>query len=285
MSDETSKKVERVDAHQHFWVYSKEEYGWMDSSMGVLMRDYLPDNLLPILEEYKIDGSIAVQARPSLEENEFLLKLSQMNPKILGIVGWLDFCGSGLEEKLERYNSYQVIKGYRAMVQDMPKPSKFLKSEPFNKGVAILQNTGKLYELLIKENDLPAAVSFCQRHDRAAIVLCHMGKPIVPKGDMCFWEEHLKELAALSHVSVKISGIVTEAYWGKWTKAQLVPYLVMALEAFGPERVLFGSDWPVCLLSASVKDVYSLACEATNIFSDHEKELFWGKNAVRIYKL
>ncbi|MDR2353326.1 MAG: amidohydrolase family protein [Deltaproteobacteria bacterium] len=285
MTNGIVKSALRIDAHQHFWRYSKALYSWIDSSMEILKRDYLPVDLKPVLEKHQMNGSLAVQARASDEENSFLLELRKDHPFILGIVGWLDFCAPSLSAQLERLNSYSAIKGYRAMVQDMPSPSDFLESDAFNKGVKLLQDTSKVYELLIHEADLPAAVSFCRRHDRAPIVLCHLGKPDVKNGNPSFWEKILKNLASLSHVSVKISGIVTEAEWGKWTTSLLLPYLERTLQFFGPERILFGSDWPVCLLSAKTGEVYSLASKLAEILSTAEKELFWGKNAERIYCL
>ncbi|MDR2354216.1 MAG: amidohydrolase family protein [Deltaproteobacteria bacterium] len=285
MTGKNIKKPLRVDSHQHFWNYTSHEYSWIDESMEVLRRDFLPQELAGILLKHKMDGSIAVQARGSLVENDFLLKLSEDHQSILGIVGWLDFFSDSFMHDLKRFNSYQKMKGYRAMVQDEPQPSKFLEDEIFNKGITLIQKCGKVYELLIRENDLPAALSFCKRHDHGPIVLCHMGKPMVKSHIFGFWEDNLKKLASLSHVYVKISGIVTEANWGKWTTQELLPYFEKTINFFGPQRVLFGSDWPVCLLSGTFDEVYSLANEGAKILSKSEMDLFFGENAKRIYDL
>jgi L-fuconolactonase len=251
-----------------------------------LQRDFLPDDLDPILEKHNMDGSIAVQAGASLAENNFLLSLSVRHPKILGVIGWIDFCGTDLEERLEQYGDFKKMMGFRAMVQDALNPTEFLKLKAFNKGVDLFQKHGsRVYELLIKESAMPEALEFCKRHDQGPIVLCHLGKPNLRDPKRSAWNVWFPKLAELEHVSVKISGIVTEADWSKWSQAQLLPYLEKAMECFGSKRIMFGSDWPVCLLAADVNDVYSLAEVAAAALSATEKEMFFGGNAANIYAL
>jgi L-fuconolactonase len=253
--------------------------------MRVLKQDYLPDDLSPLLESYDFSGSIAVQARGDTKENLFLLELAAQNPQILGIVGWLNFCDEDIENELSCWNSHSLIKGYRTLLQDEESPSDFLASKAFNRGIKALQKTGKVYELLISEKDLPAAIKFCSLHDAGPIVLCHMGKPDVERGSLADWALKLSMLAQLPHVFCKISGIVTEAKWCSWSLIQLIGYLEKAIEIFGTQRILYGSDWPVCLLSGTYSQVLTIAKAASYSFSDNELNLFWGENAARIYQL
>jgi L-fuconolactonase len=278
-------RPQRVDAHQHFWRYAPADYPWMGEAMGALKRDHLPQDLIPILERRGMDGTVAVQARASLEENEFLLSLAESHPQVLGVVGWLDFTDPGVAGELERLGDRPALKGYRHLVQDERDPSAFLAFGPFNAGIAALQKAGRLYELLVHSRDLAAAAKFCARHDRAPIVLCHLGKPDLQRETASEFAERLAPLARLPHVHCKISGLVTEARWGRWQAAELLPYLWAALELFGPGRALFGSDWPVCLCAAGIDEVYQLAEAAAAELSEGERDLFWGLNAVRLYNL
>jgi L-fuconolactonase len=280
-----TSKIKRVDAHQHFWRYTPEEYSWMDDRMTTLRRDYLPNDLLPVLLRHGMDGSIAVQARADVKEKSFLLELARDNPQILGVVGWLDFRAKDVESRLERWNDHRVMKGYRYMVQDEKNPSAFLASDDFNAGISVLQKSGKLYELLIHSKDLPAAAKFCARHDKAPIALCHMGKPSVRNETVSEWLDKLALLARYEHVHCKISGLVTEACWKDWRASELIEFIYVALDLFGSDRVMFGSDWPVCLCAADVDDVYKLAESASLALTQNERELLWGRNAIRLYGL
>lgn len=283
VSDSTS--CGRVDAHQHFWRYAPADYAWMDESMAVLKQDYLPDQLAPVLQRHKMSGCVAVQARPDLSENGFLLALAEAHPMVLGVVGWLDFLAADLDLLLELGNVHPRMKGYRAMVQDAPDPAALLADERFNAGVAAVQRSGKVYELLIHAKELEAAARFCARHDKSPIVLCHLAKPDVRAGDLADWAARMAPLAALPHVACKLSGLITEAPWRAWTPEQLLPYMHAALDLFGPERIIFGSDWPVCLCAGSVDDVYALTAAALASLSENDQTAIWGGNARKIYGL
>lgn len=277
--------VWRVDAHQHFWRYGAEEYGWIGEGMDVLKRDFLPDELRLELDGQGVYGTVAVQARGTEAETDFLLGLAATYPWILAVVGWIDLRADDLEARLEARASSAVLKGYRHQVQDEPSPSAFLEDGRFNRGVERLQRRGKVYEVLIRSHDIPAAAAFCGRHDLGPLVLDHLGKPDVRHESAAEWGKRVRPLAALEHVSCKLSGLITEAPWRAWKERDLLPYLDVALECFGPERLLFGSDWPVCLLSGSYGQVRGLAEAATASLSETEREAVFGGNARRVYGL
>ena len=205
--------VWRVDAHQHFWRFDPASYGWIGDGMDVLKRDFLPAELRFELDIRHIGGSVAVQARASEAETDFLLGLAASNPWILAVVGWIDLRADDLEARLEARASSAVLKGYRHQVQDEPSPSAFLEDGRFNRGVETLQRAGKLYEVLIRAKDLPAAIAFCGRHDLGPLVLDHLGKPDVRHESAAEWARRIAPLAALEHVSCKLSGLITETHW------------------------------------------------------------------------
>ena len=240
--------VWRVDAHQHFWRFDPAAYGWIGDDMAVLKRDFLPAELRFELDIRHIGGSVAVQARASEAETDFLLGLASSNPWILGVVGWIDLRAGDLESRLEARASSAVLKGYRHQVQDEPSPSAFLEDGRFNRGVETLQRGGKVYEVLIHAKDL------ARRHCllRAARIWgrsCWITSASRTSGheSAAEWARRIAPLAAQEHVSCKLSGLITEAHWHGWDERDLLPYLDAALECFGPSRLLFGSDWPVCL--------------------------------------
>lgn len=274
----------RIDAHQHFWQYQSKDYPWITEDMPALKKDCLPKDLLPLLEQYAIDGCIAVQARANIAENQFLVSLAEQYPWILGIVGWLDLCATDVSEKLAQYNENKMIKGYRHLVQDEANPSLFLENKAFNQGVAAVLQQNKVYEVLIHSKDLMAASHFCARHDNHILVLDHLGKPNITKESATEWAAHLKPLAKQAHVYCKLSGIITEA-GNQWTEEQIFPFIEQALLLFGAERLMFGSDWPVCLLAGQYQQVYQLIEKAILKLSKDEQQAIWGGNACQVYQL
>lgn len=275
----------RVDAHQHFWRYAPGEFDWMGEGMSALRRDFLPPDLRMLLDRQGIGASVAVQARASEEETDFLIGLAEENPWILGVIGWIDLRADDLEERLERRGGTPVLKGYRHQVEDEPSPRSFLEDGRFNRGVDAVLRRGKVYEVLVRSADLDAVAGFCARHDQGRLVLDHLGKPDVLREDLTTWDKRLKPLAEQEHVVCKLSGLVTEARWGAWRPEELLPYFAVALERFGPDRLLFGSDWPVCLLSGDYARVCALAEAATASLSGPEREAVWGGTARRVYGL
>lgn len=242
----------RLDAHQHFWRYEPAEYGWIDGRMGVLKRDFLPADLAPELRAAGLDGTIAVQARCSLDETRFLLALAREHRWIAGVVGWVDLTSPDAERDLDRLTGEEKLVGIRHLVQDEPDDA-FLLREDFARGVSLLAGRGLVYDVLIHPRHLRVAARFVERFPEQRFVLDHLAKPPIAAGPAAArgpWADDLRALAEHPHVACKLSGLVTEAAWDAWTPADLVPYLDVAYEAFGPERVMFGSDWPVCLLAA-----------------------------------
>ena len=269
----------RLDAHQHFWRYDAAAYPWIGRDMGSLRRDFQPDDLRPLLDTAGLDGCIAVQARACTSETDQLLNLAQRYPWIRAVVGWLDLCASDLEQSLERWAQNPVLRGFRHQLQDESSPADFMQNPAFNRGLNSLQRQGLVYEVLVKARDLGAVTQLFQQHDQHHLVLDHLGKPDVQANDLKAWTQQLAALAALPHVSCKLSGLITEAHWQDWHSAQLTPYLHTALELFGPERLMFGSDWPVCLLASD----YQATCSLVGSVSQHAA--VWGGTACRVYNI
>ena len=269
----------RLDAHQHFWRYDAAAYPWIGRDMGSLRRDFQPDDLRPLLDTAGLDGCIAVQARACTSETDQLLNLAQRYPWIRAVVGWLDLCASDLEQSLERWAQNPVLRGFRHQLQDESSPADFMQNPAFNRGLNSLQRQGLVYEVLVKARDLGAVTQLCQQHDQHHLVLDHLGKPDVQANDLKAWTRQLAALAALPHVSCKLSGLITEAHWQHWSSAQLTPYLHTALELFGPERLMFGSDWPVCLLASD----YQATCTLVDSVTQHPA--IWGGTACRVYNI
>ncbi|MFO2462802.1 amidohydrolase family protein [Pseudomonas sp. 15FMM2] len=275
----------RLDAHQHFWRYDAASYPWITAGMDCLRRDFQPDDLQPLLDASGFDGCIAVQARTCESETDQLLALAERYPWIRAVVGWVDLCSSDLEQSLERWTQASVLRGFRHQIQDESSPAEFMQNPAFGRGLASLQRQGLVYEVLIKSPDLGAATALCQQHDRHAMVLDHLGKPDVQTNDLKAWAKQLAPLAALPHVSCKLSGLITQAHWQGWSDAQLAPYLHTALELFGPERLMFGSDWPVCLLAGVYADTCTLLDGALQGLSASEQAAIWGANACALYRI
>ena len=269
----------RLDAHQHFWRYDAAGYPWIDRAMDGLRRDFQPDDLRPLLDAAGLDGCIAVQARACASETDQLLALAARYPWIRAVVGWVDLCAGDLEQSLERWAQAPVLRGFRHQLQDESSPADFMQNPAFNRGLATLQRRGVVYEVLIKAQDLGAATTLCQQHDQHHMVLDHLGKPDVQANDLKAWAQQLAPLAALPHVSCKLSGLITEAHWQHWNSAQLTPYLHTALELFGPERLMFGSDWPVCLLAGEYAHTRNLVASVA------QHPAIWGGTACRVYNI
>jgi L-fuconolactonase len=275
----------RVDAHQHFWTYTPQDYPWIDERHAPLQRDFLPDDLKPLLDQHGIDGCIAVQARQSPDETDALLAHATTHPWVLGVVGWVDLRANDLDAQLARWATAPKLVGFRHLVQDEPAPSLFLQDPAFARGMRQLQHCGLAYDVLVKDKDLHAATDFCQRHDQHHLILDHLGKPDLSLEDPIAWAERLAPLAALPHVACKLSGLITEADWQQWRPGELLPYFYLALELFGPDRLMFGSDWPVCQLAGSYGEVHHLFDTAISSLSSAEQDALRGGTALRLYGL
>jgi L-fuconolactonase len=272
-----------IDAHVHFWEYNKLKDAWITDEMKVLQSDFLPRNLQPILEENKINGIIAVQADQSENETRFLLELANENPMIKGIVGWVDLQNENLENKLLYYSKHSIIKGFRHIVQS--EPDGFLQNKRFRNGIKILRDFGFTYDILIYENQLKETIGFVNKFPDQKFIIDHCGKPSIKNNQIKEWENLMNELAGNKNIYCKLSGLITEAKWKDWNEKDFYPYLNVVFESFGTNRLLFGSDWPVMLLSGTYTKWKSLLENYMNDFSQKEKQKVFSENAIQFYNL
>lgn len=274
----------RIDAHQHFWIYTPYEYGWIDDSMAALRCDFLPAHLKPELERNGFDGSIAVQARQTLEETRWLLELASGTPYIRGVVGWVDLQSQQVRSQLEAFAQNPKLVGIRHIVQSEP-DDRFLLRPDFLRGISTLAEFDLAYDILIYPRHLSVAAEFVSRFPSQRFVLDHLAKPPIKSGEVKSWAQGLQELAAFPNVFCKLSGLVTEAGWRHWKPEHFMPYLDRAFECFGPERLMIGSDWPVCTVAASYANTLDIV---RNYISEHPpqvREAVLGGNAARFWKL
>lgn len=272
-----------IDTHQHFWTYDPDEDGWIDGTMAALRRDFLPADVQRDMAAAGVSAAIAVQARQSLEETGRLLDLADRHPFIAGVVGWVDLQAPGLDGDLERLSRHPRLVGVRHIVQG--EPDGFLERPAFLRGVGRLERYGLTYDILVYARQLPAAVRLARAFPRQRFILDHLGKPDVRAREYREWRRHFNLLAAVPNVCCKMSGLVTEADWASWTPATLRPYLDAALEAFGPGRLMIGSDWPVCTLAGTYKDVIDATLDAISEYSSAEQELMRSGTARHTWKL
>ena len=273
----------RVDSHQHFWNYDANKHSWISDDMQVLRSDFLPQNIFPHLQQNGLDGCVAVQADQSDEETKFLLNLASEHPFIKGVVGWVDLKSDNLAEQLETYKGEKKLKGFRHIVQD--EPDGFMTEPAFIKGVKTLVDFGYTYDILIFHNQLPEALQFVDKLPKMRLVIDHCAKPDIKNGEFDQWKSNIEELAVHDHVFIKISGLVTEANWKEWKVEHFKKYIDVVVNAFGEDRIMFGSDWPVCRLAATYDQVVELASKATDHLTSTQLDLFFGKNASRFYNL
>ena len=274
----------RVDAHQHFWRYEPVEYGWIDESMPRLRRDFLPRDLVPEMARAGVDACVAVQARHSLGETRWLLGLADAHPFIGGVVGWVDLQAPDLRAQLETLRRHRKLVGIRHIAQSEP-DDRFLVRPAVVRGVAMLAEFDLAYDILVYRRQLPAAAELAGLLPRQRFVLDHLGKPDIRGREFKIWERDVRALAAHANVSAKLSGLVTEADWQRWTAADIRPYLDVAFDCFGPERLMIGSDWPVCTLAANYQRTLSVVTDYLAARPANERDAVLGGNAVRFWKL
>lgn len=273
----------KVDSHQHFWIFDPVRDSWITPEMETIQRDFLPADLKPVLEENGIDGCIAVQSDQSDAETEFLLHLADANDFIKGVVGWIDLRAANLYDRLEVCSQFEQLKGFRHIVQG--EPEGFLLQPGFIKGVGQLAAFDFTYDILIYPNQLSEAFEFARKLPNVRFVLDHIAKPFIKKGESDSWAKDIEKLSELPNVSCKISGMVTEADWYTWKKSDFEPYINVVLEAFGTKRLLFGSDWPVCLVAAKYADIKEIVTDYIDSLSKSEQLNIMGNNAVKFYNL
>ena len=274
-----------IDSHHHLWKYSAAEYGWMGPQMQIIRRDFLPGDLETLTHHFGIDGTVAVQARQTLEETSWLLSLAEQHPVIRGVVGWVPLTeGAGVKSHLERFAGQRKLRGVRHVIHDEADPRYILRDD-FNAGVSVLPDFGLRYDILIFERHLPAAIEFVDRHPQQVFVVDHVAKPRIKDQVMSPWDRNLRELARRQNVYCKLSGMVTEADLQTWTPEGLQPYIDVVLEAFGPRRVMYGSDWPVLLLAGDYSRWFGTVKNAIGKLSQAEQDRIMGGTAVEAYGL
>lgn len=273
-----------IDSHHHFWKYSAVEYGWINDAMSVLRRNFLPDDLRAAAKAAGVDGVISVQARQTVAETDWLLGFAEQPENaslIRGVVGWVPLISDRISEELDRLVDRKKLLGVRHVLQD--EPNEYFARDDFNRGIALLPKFGLRYDILIYERQLQAAIELVDRHPRQIFVLDHVAKPKIAAGDIAPWRKRMFDLARRQNVYCKLSGMVTEADPRKWTPAQLRPYVESALEAFGPQRLMMGSDWPVCLLACDYGRWQSLVREFIGKLSTSEQQKIMGETAKAAY--
>ena len=271
----------KLDSHQHFWSYDAAQYPWIPKG-SPLHRDWLPEDLAPLLTASRLDGCIAVQARQTLEESRWLLSLADRSPIVRGVVGWVDLRSELVVDQLAELAGHAKFRGVRHVVQEEPDVNFMLGAE-FQRGIAALHHFGLTYDLLIFPKQLPASIELLRKFPVQQFVLDHIAKPPIKSGTLSPWREQIREMAKAPNVFCKVSGMVTEADQAHWKAAEFTPYLDVVFEAFGEERVMFGSDWPVCLLAGEYARVFALVNDYAARFSAAAREKLFGGNAARFY--
>lgn len=274
----------RVDAHQHFWYYDKQKHTWIDDEMVLLRRNFLPTDLQAIYQRNGIDACVAVQADQSEAETDFLLEFAEEYDFIKGVVGWIDLRSEKIEEGLAYYAEYPKLKGFRHVVQDEPDPE-FMLGKHFSEGLSLLSKYNFTYDILIFPHQLEAVIKTVQKFPKQKFVLDHIAKPHIKAGKINTWKKHIHELANTPNVYCKVSGMVTEADWQNWKQSDFEPYLDVIFEAFGTARIMYGSDWPVCLLGGEYAKVKNIVEKYLSKYPKEEYAKVFGENALNFYGL
>jgi L-fuconolactonase len=274
----------KIDAHQHFWKFNAVKQAWINEEMAAIKTDFLPHHLEPLLKEQGFKGCIAVQADESEEENEFLLNLAQENSFIKGVVGWLDFLSVDMSNRLDYYSQFKLMKGFRYILQGQPQRDIML-SNVFKNNIQLLSKHQFTYDILIFPDQLRYATKLVEAFPNQPFVLDHMAKPLIKSGEIKQWKNDISELAKHENVYCKVSGMVTEADWQNWKYEDFLPYLDVVFNSFGANRLMFGSDWPVCYVAGAYQKVINIVQEYTSSLTKEEQACFWGENTIKFYQL
>jgi len=272
-----------IDSHVHFWHYDKSRYSWITGKMKELHQDYLPKHLELTLKRNNIQGVVAMQADQTEVETLFLVELSKTNSIIKGVVGWVDLRSDNLTDRLVYFREFPKLKGFRHIVQG--EPAGFLENTKFISGINELHKHGFTYDLLIYHYQMQEALSFVAKIPDTRIVIDHIAKPAIARGEKTQWELNMAAMATFPNIFCKLSGMVTEASWRNWKRDDFYPYLDEVMEAFGPERLMYGSDWPVCLVAAQYREQLDIVRSYISRLSDEEQKAILGENAVAFYGL
>ena len=272
-----------IDAHQHFWKYDAQKHGWINEEMRLIQKDFLPTDLKLVMDANKVESCISVQVDQTKEETLYQLECAKLNTFIKGIVGWIDLLDTNIDAFLKVYQQYKIIKGFRHILQGEQKG--FMLNPKFISNLNTLSEYGYSYDLLVYHNQLKEAIKLMDGLNELPIILNHGAKPNIKQKDIIDWSKQLKILSKYKNVSCKISGLVTEANWSNWNEDDIFPYLDVIIENFGMDRIMFGSDWPVCLVATSYEKWINLLKKYFNQFSNTDQEKFFALNCERIYKL
>lgn len=272
-----------IDAHQHFWKYHPDKHAWISEEMRVIRKDFQPPDLKPLLEKNQIGGCVVVQVDQTEDETLQLLSLANQYDFIKGVVGWIDLRNNDLASRLEYFSTLKKLKGFRHIVQG--EKAGFLLQPDFVRGVQMLARFGFTYDLLVYHHQLAEALAFVKQVPDTAIVIDHLAKPAIAAGEMGAWAAHMTAIAKFPNVYCKVSGMVTEAHWQDWQYEDLSPYLDEVFNAFGMDRLMYGSDWPVCLVAASYDQQFAVITRYLEEFSPSEREKILGGNAETFYNI
>ena len=272
-----------IDAHHHLWEYQSEKHQWIDHTMTSIRRDFKGDDLATVLSEQEVTGTVLVQVEQSEAETLWLVEQSMKFPFILGVVGWVDLQSENIPERLAHFSTYSVIKGFRHIAQS--EPDDFLLRDAFQHGISYLQDFNFTYDLLVYPAQLESAIRLVEAFPDQRFVLDHIAKPNIKEGRIEPWATHINTLGQFPNVFCKLSGMITEADHHEWSYEQLAPYLEVVLEAFGIDRMMFGSNWPVCLLAGQYNQVLNVVETYISEFSQKEKDLILRENAINFYNL
>ena len=273
-----------IDSHQHFWNYEAEKHSWIDDEMSVIRRDFLSDDLQKVFDENGVDACVAVQADQTTEETDFLISLAENNNFIKGVVGWVDLRSESIEEDLLKYKKYDVVKGFRHVVQGEQDHNFMLRPE-FLRGIDLLGKYDLCYDILIFPHQLGATLELVKKFPNQKFVIDHIAKPYIKDGFFEGWAVMMREIAKHQNVYCKISGMITEADYKTWTPEQVHPYMKLVLESFGASRVMYGSDWPVCLVAGNYSMVKALVTDFITDLSQEQQNAIMGGNAAKFYNL
>jgi len=274
----------RIDSHQHFWKFDPVRDSWITEEMSVIQRDFLPQDLQPVLQQNGFDSCVTVQSDQSYDENRFQLHNAALNDFIKGIVGWVDLMSPGIEKDLEYLSVFEKMKGFRHVLQG-EKDRAFMLQPAFMKGIGLLKKYNFTYDILVFPDQLKHTLDFVKAFPSQPFVIDHIAKPYIRDKKIDEWKKDLEAVAKHDNVYCKISGMVTEADWKHWKKTDLTPYIDTVVEAFGTNRIMYGSDWPVCLVAGSYEKVTGVVKDHFASFSKTEQELFFGGNAINFYNL
>lgn len=273
----------KIDAHQHFWNFDPQRDTWITNDMARIQQDFSPDDLQPLLDRHQFDGCVAVQADASQNETDFLLGIAEEREFIKGVVGWLDLCSDTIEQLLDGYSTNKKLKGLRYILQGQPKG--YIFREEFQRGMSVLGTYDLSYDILIYPNQLEEAIKLVEKFPKQKFILDHCAKPYIKENKISNWQNHMVQLSKFDNVACKVSGLITEADWQSWNKSTIEPYLKVVFNAFGPDRTLFGSDWPVCLVAGTYSKTVGLVEDYISRFSEREQQQIMGLNAVSWYNL